>query len=168
MTWFDSWFPENDVEGITFRRFLDGGAEGFDADATPLAHILRHYKADAAVSDRPNVSLFHYADMTRDLKSTFSRLADILGITHSESVIDQLVQAATFDNMKDKAERYAPSGGKGFFKSDSEFFHSGTSGKWLGILADEELANYDAMMNRYLDPKDREWLEYGSRGKVAA
>ncbi|WP_170373384.1 sulfotransferase domain-containing protein [Ruegeria arenilitoris] len=168
MTWFDTWYPENDEEGITFRRFLDGGAEGFDTDAMPLAHIIRHYKAAAALSDRPNVSLFHYADMTRDLRGTFFRLADILGTTHSEAVMDQLVQAATFDNMKDKAERYAPSGGKGFFKSDAEFFHSGTSGKWHGKLTAEELASYDAMMDAHLDPEDRDWLEYGSQGSFAA
>ncbi len=68
--------------------------------------------------------------------------------------------------MKDKAERYAPSGGKGFLRSDAEFFHSGTSGKWLGKLTVDELANYDSVMNAYLDPKDRAWLEYGSRGEV--
>lgn len=82
--------------------------------------------------------------------------------------MDQLVQAAIFDNMKDKAERYAPSGGKGFFKSDAEFFHSGTSGKWHGKLTAEELASYDAMMDAHLDSEDRDWLEYGSRGSFAA
>lgn len=32
-TWFDTWYPNNDEEGITFRRFPYGGAEGFDGDA---------------------------------------------------------------------------------------------------------------------------------------
>ncbi|MFL4470560.1 sulfotransferase domain-containing protein [Tateyamaria armeniaca] len=168
MPWFDVWYPEDDPDGITFRRFLDGGAEGFDTDAMPLAHILQHYKAAAAVADRPNVSLFHYADMTRDLAGTFARLADVLGISHSDSVMHQLVQAASFDNMKANAERFAPSGGKGFMKSDSDFFHSGTSGKWRGALSDADLAAYDAMMDAHLGPKDRAWLEYGSSGTAPA
>lgn len=112
MSWFDTWYPEDDVDGITFRRLLDGGAEGFDGDAMPLAHIIQHYKAAAALADRPNVSLFHYSDMTRDLAGTFAKLADLLDISHSPHILDQLVQAATFDNMKTNAERYAPSGAK--------------------------------------------------------
>ncbi len=164
VSWFDTWYPEEDTDGTTFRRFLDGGAEGFDADAMPLAHILRHYKAAKTLADLPNVSLFHYADMTRDLAGTFSKLSQLLNISHSETLMAQLVRAATFDNMKNNAERYAPSGGKGFFKSDSGFFHSGTSGKWQGRLTDDEWAAYDALMNEELAPEEREWLEYGSDG----
>jgi len=92
ISWCDTWYPEDDVDGITFRRFLDGGAEGFDGDAMPLAHIIQHYKAAAALAARPNVTLFHYADMTRDLAGTFAKLAGLLDISHSASVMDQLVQ----------------------------------------------------------------------------
>ncbi|WP_162946843.1 sulfotransferase domain-containing protein [Ruegeria sp. EL01] len=167
MSWFDTWYPEDDADGITFRRFLDGGAEGFDGDAMPLAHIIQHYKAATAVAHRSNVSLFHYADMTRDLTGTFTKLADLLGASHSTTVMDQLVQAATFDNMKANAARFAPSGGKGFMKSDSEFFHSGTSGKWREKLTDKELAAYNAMMDAHLKHEDRTWLEHGSYGTAA-
>lgn len=166
MSWFDTWYPENDVDGITFRRFLDGGAEGFDGDAMPLAHIIQHYKAALAFADRPNVSLFHYADMTSDLAGTFTKLARLLEISHSTDVFDQLVQAATFDNMKANAARFAPSGGKGFMKSDSEFFHSGSSGKWIGSLTEKELAGYDAMMDNFLTHDERAWLEYGTDGQM--
>ncbi|MDJ0822433.1 MAG: sulfotransferase domain-containing protein [Paracoccaceae bacterium] len=162
MPWFDHWYPEDDPERITFRRFLDGGAEGFDGDAMPLAHILQHYKAAKALESQPNVTLFHYADMQRDLAGVFAQVAGQLGITHPADVTAQLVQAATFENMRDNAERFAPSGGKGFFKSDTDFFHSGSSGKWHGQLSDTELAAYDAMMDAHLIPEDRAWLENGS------
>ena len=165
MPWFDHWYPEDDVDGVTFRRFLDGGAEGFDGDAMPLAHIIQHYKAAAALAVRPNVSLFHYADMIRDLPGTFTKLADLLDITHSPHVLDQLIQAATFDNMKANATRFAPSGGKGFMRSDTEFFNSGTSGKWDGNLTDKELQAYELMMDAHLTPKGRAWLEYGVEGR---
>ncbi len=164
MSWFDAWYPEDDFDGVTFRRFLDGGAEGFDGDAMPLAHIIRHYKAAAALADRPNVSLFHYADMTRDLAGTFAKLTGILDISHPPHVLDQLVKAATFENMKAHAGRFAPAGGKGFMKSDTEFFHSGTSGKWDGKLTDKELKAYEVIMEEHLTPKERAWLEYGVEG----
>ena len=167
MTWFNHWYPEDDPDGIAFRRFLDGGAEGFDTDAMPLAHILRHYTAARAVSDRPNVTLFHYADMSRDLAGTFAKVAGQLGIQHPPDVMAQLVSAATFANMKDNAERFAPSGGKGFFKSDAGFFHSGTSGQWQGRLSEADIAAYNAMMPAHLSPQDRAWLEYGAQGQAA-
>ena len=168
MPWFDHWYPEDDTTGVTFRRFLDGGPEGFDGDAMPLAHILRHYTAARALSDHPYVSLFHYADMTRDLGAVFSTLAARLGISHSPQLMAQLVAAAGFDHMKGNAERYAPSGGKGFFKSDTAFFDSGSSGKWHGRLSPDEVAAYDAMMDAHLTPTDRAWLENGSGGDPAA
>jgi len=166
MSWFDHWYPEDDPDGVTFRRFLDGGPEGFDTDTMPLAHILRHYRAAKALADRPNVTLFHYADMKRDLAGTFATLAQLLRTDHRADVMAQLVQAATFDHMKDNAERYAPSGGKDFFKSDTAFFESGSNGKWQGQLTADELAAYDAMMDAHLDPDERAWLENGAPGQT--
>lgn len=164
MSWFDLWYPEDDPDGVTFRRFLDGGPEGFDGDAMPLAHILRHYQTAMAVADRPNVTLFHYADMSRDLPETFAKVADLLGVSYAPDDMDKLVRAARFENMKANATRFAPSGGKGFMKSDSDFFHSGTSGKWQGKLTDKELAAYDAIMDANLSHDERAWLEYGAMG----
>jgi len=168
LPFFDMWYPEDDVDGVTFRRFLDGGAEGFDGDAMPLAHIVQHYKAALARYDRSNVSLFHYADMTRDLPGTFAKVAALLGVSHPPAVFEQLVQAATFDNMRANAERFAPSGGKGFMKSDTDFFHSGTSGKWVGHLTAAELEAYDALMDAGLASEERAWLEFGEAGAAGA
>ena len=165
MSWFDHWYPQDDFDGVAFRRFLDGGPEGFDGDAMPLSHILRHYEAAKALSHRPNVSLFHYADMTRNLAGTFERLSRLLGISHSKTIMDQLVRAATFENMKANAERYAPSGGKGFFKSDAGFFPSGTNGQWRNRLSATEIAAYGTAMDACLNAEDRAWLENGSAGR---
>ena len=160
--WFDHWYPEDDQDGVTFRRFLDGGPEGFDGDAMPLAHILQHYVAAKALAGRSNVSLFHYDDMTRDLPGTFAKVASLLGVSHAPPVMEALVETARFDNMRTNAARFAPSGGKGFMKSDTDFFNSGTSGKWQGKLTPAELSAYDAMMDAHLGPQDRAWLEFGT------
>lgn len=162
LTIFDHWYPMDDPEGVTFRRFLDGGAEGFDGDAMPLAHILRHYAAARALADRPHVTLFHYADMTRDLHETFARVAGLLGVSHPAPLMDQLVEVASFAHMKADATRYAPTGGTGFMRSDSDFFDSGSSGKWHGQLSAGELQAYNAKMDAHLTPKERAWLEFGT------
>lgn len=168
MAWFDMWYPEDDVDGVTFRRFLDGGAEGFDGDAMPLAHIIQHYRSALALADRANVSMFHYADMTRDLAGTFARVAELLNITHPPDVMERLVQTATFDNMRAHAARFAPGGGTGFMKSDTDFFDSGAHRKWCGHLDDAELRAYDEFMDANLAPKEREWLEHGAEGAAYA
>ncbi|MGR3390556.1 sulfotransferase domain-containing protein [Sagittula sp.] len=164
--WFDDWYPQDDRAGLTFRHFLEGTPDGYDCDAVPLAHILRHYEAARALAGRPNVALFHYADMTRDLSGTFERVAALLGTPHPAPLMARLAGVATFDNMKRNAARYAPSGGKGFMRSDSDFFHRGTHGQWRGVLTDEELAAYDALMDARLTPQDRDWLENGA-GRAA-
>lgn len=162
LPWFDHWFPEDDPDGVAFRRFLDGGAEGFDMDAVPLAHILQHYSAARSLAELPNVSLFHFADMKRDLVATFSRVAALLDITHPPAVMNRLAWVATFENMKQNAERFSPSGGKGFFKSDAAFFCNGSLGNWEGHLTASEISAYDAVMDKHLTPEDRSWLENGT------
>ena len=165
ISFFDHWYPEEDPDGVTFRRFLEGGPEGFDGDAMPLAHILRHYRAAKAVADRPNVTLFHYADMLRDPAGTFAQVAQLLGVFCSDDVMDRLREVASFDHMKQHADRYAPGGGAGFYKSDSAFFQSGGTGKWVGHLSDAEIAAYDAIMAAELPVEDRAWLEFGAAGR---
>lgn len=166
LSFYAMWFPDDDPDNVAFRRFLDGGPEGFDMDAAPLAHILRHYQAARALAERPNVTLFHYADMTADLAGTVRQVAALLDIAHPPEVMDALIEAATFENMKQDAARFAPAGGTGFFKSDTAFFHSGTSGQWRGVLSEADLAAYDRVMDAHLSPQDRAWLEYGSRGRA--
>lgn len=161
---FSMWYPEDDPDGVTFRRFLDGGPEGFDGDLMPLAHILRHYKAAKALADRPNVTLFHYADMTRDLGAVFAQVSDLLGISHPEPILNALIAAAGFDNMKQNAGRYSPFIGNGAGPSDTAFFESGSSGKWKGVLSEAEIAAYEAIMAAELTPEERGWLEYGAAG----
>ena len=135
MRWFDHWYPEDDTEGVAFRRFLDGGAEGFDTDAMPLAHILQHYKAARAVSDRANVKLFHYADMCRDLAGVFARVAEVIGVAHSDDVMARLVAAAGFDNMKAERRTLCAVGREGVFQvGPGVLSTSGTSGQWQGKL----------------------------------
>ncbi len=161
MPWFGLWYPEPDPDGTTFRRFLDGGPEGFDTDVMPLAHILRHYQAARALADRPNVTLVHYADMKRDLAGVFATVAGRLGVSHPAPLMERLIQVATFEHMKQHAARYVPAARKGAFTSDAAFFDSGTNEKWRGHLTDAEWAAYDAVMRNSLTPEDRNWLETG-------
>ncbi len=162
---FEKWYPQPENPQETFRHFLNGPADGEACDAMPLAHILQHFKAAQARAGKPNVTLFHYIDVTRDLKGTFVKVAKLLGLSPSDELLEQLVQTASFENMKKNADRYAPGGGTGFYRSDANFFSSGTSGQWRGKLNSEELAAYDQILENSLTPEERDWLENGSSRK---
>lgn len=154
----DVYYPEDESEG--FRLYLEGADNGPDYDAPSLSGLLRHYRTfRLASSERENIHLFHYADLSLDLPGAMDRIARILGIAHPRGKMGGLIEAATFDAMKSDAARFAPAGGEGFWNDDADFFDSGTSGKWVGRLTDADLARYDRVMDAALSPDDRRWLE---------
>lgn len=153
-------YPSDIHEG--FRIFL----EGDHRDGASLLSIVDHYRSALASVDRENVLCLHYADMTRDLEAAFVRIADHIGISHPAPVMDSLVSAAHFPNMKRNAERFAVSAREGFWRNDADFFDSGTSRKWVGLLSDADLAAYDARMTNLLGEDERQWLEQGSIGSA--
>lgn len=161
---FETCYPRDDPDGAIFQRFLAGEPEGFDMDVLSLRHILRHYQVASALAEKGNVTLFHYADMWRDLPGTFAQVANLLGVVYPSDLLTRLIQSAGFDHMKAEASRYAPSGGRGFMRSDSDFFHSGKCGQWRDRLSSDELSAYDTVMDAHLPPAARGWLEYGATG----
>ncbi len=156
----DRFYPEDISE--SFEMFLGLGADGDGIDMPGLAGIVHHYRCARALAARENVHLFHYADMSRDLAGAMGRMAAAMGILHDAERMAALVEAATFDNMKANADRFAPSAGLGVWASDAAFFDSGSSGKWSGRLSEAELAAYDAAMETLLPEGARRWLEWGS------
>jgi aryl sulfotransferase len=151
-------YPPDIHEG--FRIFL----EGSHRDGASLSSIIDHYRSARALADRENILCLHYADLTSDLDAAFVRISDHIGISHPAPVMEALVDAARFSNMKRNAERFAVSAREGFWRNDSDFFDSGTSSKWVGVLSDADLAAYDARMADLLSVDERQWLELGSRG----
>jgi aryl sulfotransferase len=71
------------------------------------------------------------------------RLASRLGITVPEEQWPALVQAATFGEMRARANKLAPDP-KGILKDRDAFFRRGTSGGGRELLTAEELAHYHA------------------------
>lgn len=148
-------YPPDIYEG--FRIFLDGDHR----DGASLISIIDHFQSALAFADLENVLCLHYADMTHDLEMSVHQIAQHLSIEHPPVLMDKLVDAARFGNMKKNAERFAVSAREGFWRNDSDFFDSGTSQKWIGVLKDSDLAAYNARMTRLLNQRERDWLENG-------
>ncbi len=150
--------PDNPSE--SFRDFLNE-----TVDHRGLKPLLDHYRCTLARAPRENLIRLHYSDMLRDLPGAVAKVAEHVGTSVSPDVMAAIAQAATFDNMKANAARFTPSAGQGFWKADAGFFDSATSRKWEGVLSDDDLAAYDAMMDAALPAGERAWLEWGDAGR---
>lgn len=147
-------FPDDISAG--FKIFLEGDHH----DGASLASIVEHYRSALDFVPRQNLLCLHYADMCNDLAGAFDKIAGHIGVSHSVETMAKLVEAATFKNMKTNANRFAIGAGQGFWRDDADFFDSGTSNKWLGVLPDADIAAYDARMSEMVSDADRSWLEW--------
>jgi hypothetical protein len=128
-----------------------------------LMTMAIHYSNTVLSGRLPDLKVFHYADMVRDGRRTVEALAAAAGIEASARVIDTVTKATAFGAMKAKAADYAPVGGTGFWKNDTNFFDSASSGKWSGKLSEEELALYRERLEELIpDARARDWLERGA------
>ena len=109
----------------------------------------------------PNILMLHYSDLKADLAGEMKRIAEFLQIDVADDLWPQLVAAATFENMKGKAEKLAPQVGDGIWKDPNQFFNKGESGQWRDILGAEELALYNQVMSEKIEPELATWLEKG-------
>ena len=157
-------FPEDLGEG--FRMFVeDCSPDGGNEDMT-LDSIVYHYLSFKKWAHLPNVHLFHYSDLGRDLEGQVARLASILGYDHPPAVMQSIVEGARFDAMRDNAKHYSNPKRSATFKDSVAFFASGTSEKWRDCLNAEEIERYRFRMAELLTSSDTEWIENGTLGQA--
>ena len=108
-----------------------------------LPGVLWHLSDAWQRREASNVVLVHYDDLLADLDGEMRRIAALLGITVPEDMWPDLVAAATFDSMRDRAQRTAPDP-SGILKDTAAFFRRGTSGAGLEVLTADEVAHYRA------------------------
>ena len=119
-----------------------------DDDASPqeftdgLRGVFWHLSDAWSRRDEPNIVLVHYADLVSDLPGEMRRLAGRLGIAVAPERWPALVRAATFSEMRDRADTLAPDP-KGIFKDRGAFFRRGISGGGRELLTAGELAHYE-------------------------
>ena len=89
-----------------------------------------------------DVVYLHYDDLKADLEGQMRQLAARLGIDVDEHRWPRLVQAATFESMRSRADTTVPGGGPEHWIDPAAFFSRGTSGQWRDLLDDADLARY--------------------------
>ena len=122
-------------------------------DLDSLPGLLWHLSDAWARRHEPHVMLVHYDDLCADLGGQMRRIARRL---HLPAPSAPLVRAATFEAMRDDADRRVPTAG--IFVSNRAFFRRGTSGAGREILGEEEIAAYHARAARLAPADMLAWL----------
>ncbi|MEV7427886.1 sulfotransferase domain-containing protein [Streptomyces sp. NPDC091212] len=120
-------------------------------------HQTIHHLYDAwNRQTQPNVKVLHYVDLCDDLAGQMAALAEWLGITVTESVWPDLVKAATFDEMKSRAERLAPD--TEILRDPAKFFRGGRSGDSRSFLTEDDLDAYRKRVGALAPKPFLDWL----------
>lgn len=138
------------------ERFWRWVEEDPDPTATnaSLRSMMSHLKTFWAAPDPVDVVFLHYDDLQADLGGQMRTLAEKLGIEVPGYRWPTLVEAATFDAMRQKPEVTVPGvEPTTTWRDPARFFHKGTSGQWRQLLNDADVARY-AERVRSLGPPD--------------
>jgi hypothetical protein len=140
---------------------LVNGPVGFGAT---LANLVHHLQTFWDRRHEPQVVLFHYNDLLVDLPGQLRRLATALAIDTSDERIEQHAAAATFDRMRERADELAPGVDNNIWRSNRDFFHSGSSGQWRALLGPSDIRRYQDRLAELAPPDLIHWLHTGWSG----
>lgn len=149
-----------DRRGI-WKKWISEGAYPWEADGWPAVSHHSHLNTWWKHRELENILFVHFNDLLADLDGEMRRIAAFLSIPVNEEIWPELVDAATFKSMKDKAQVTAPGTSFGAWRDPRDFFHKGTNKRWNDLLSDDDLALYEANVERTLAPNARRWLEQG-------
>ena len=140
-----------------FWTWVDPAAPG--KAISDLEIMLHHLDTFWQVRDQPNIMLLRYEDLLDDLEAQMRYIAGRLGIAIAETTWPDLIQAATFEDMKGRASQLAPEASHdGFYDDRDQFFRKGSTGQWRQILSDEELPRYAARVGEYAPADLAAWI----------
>ena len=105
----------------------------------------------------PNIVLVHYDDLCTDLEGEMRRLAGRLGIQVPASRWPDLVEAAGFDRMRERADELVPGPARVILDRD-RFFRRGRSGAGREVLTVAELDRYRRRAAELAPPDLLAWL----------
>jgi aryl sulfotransferase len=147
--------PDDPVERL--RRWVHNDEEAI-ANVSSLAGMLHHLDSFWQRRDEPNVALFHYDVLRRDLEGELLRLAEFLDIEVDRAKLPDLVEAASFERMKARADQLAPEVDHPFWLETGAFFKRGGSGGWREIMPDDLLREYEERCPKLASPDLLAWV----------
>lgn len=154
--------PEGPCE--FFRYWLSTSVTAGQSDGAPFISFFDVVASFWPERHRDNLLMVHYSDLRADLDGEMRRIAAFLGIPIDEARWPELVQAATFDEMKKSGAQIKPHVVHGLEKGADGFFNKGTGGSWRGHLTDQDLELYQAKVGEKFSRGLAAWIEHGRLG----
>ena len=151
--------PE-DIHAL-FDGWVHRASFPWELDGYPMWSHLYHVQSFWDFRRLENLHFVHFADLKADLAGEMRRIAAFLEIPVPEERWPALVEAASFASMKRQADVLLPELALGFQGGAQAFLYKGTNERWRSVLSAEELASYDAAVERTLAPTCAAWLAQG-------
>jgi aryl sulfotransferase len=138
--------------------------EDSNPQASPdsLPGVMWHMSDAWARRHEDNILLVHYADLSHNLEAEMHRVARKLGIQVEEQLWPTLVDAATFEYMRNKSDLTAPDP-SGIFLDRAAFFRGGRSGDGSALLNSKQVDRYYRRASELAPPDMLEWLHHGTK-----
>ncbi len=147
----------SDDARVRLLEFVDDDTEyGSPGGTVSLRMLVANARTYWEACDRPNVHLFHYDDLRRDLEGQIRRVTDVLGVPVPDDFA-AVVDAATFDRMRANADRTAPDSEFGTWKSNTDFFRSAGDRTWDDLTA-AEVAHFEDRLVGLAGPELAAWM----------
>jgi aryl sulfotransferase len=135
-------------------------ADGVVPRADDFFDIERSYWTER---QRENLLMVHYNDLKDDLSGEMKRIAAFLGIETPAALWPEIVEAATFEKMKNEGAALLPGIEMGVRGGHQTFLNKGTNGRWRDVLTKDDVARYRERAAVELSPGLNDWLEHGRK-----
>lgn len=156
----DPYPPVADDPGAFFHDWVTDDVSAGQGDAAASFFYVEN--SYWAARDDPNMLLVHYADFKKDRAGEMRRIAAFLAIEVPETVWPSLIEAASFEAMKQQGGELVPSAQFVFEGGSSSFFNKGINGRWQGVLSVGDLALYEQKVKQSFSPGLAAWVEHGA------
>ena len=133
--------PRPDGQRDRFWQWVDDETPSTQIGSS-LRRTVEHLQTFRDAADDLDVVHLHYDDLKADLNGQMRKLAARLGIDVEEHRWPRLVQAATFESMRSRADTTVPDAGPEQWIDPAAFFSHGTSGQWRNLLDNADLGRY--------------------------
>ena len=155
-------YPEIPVDpGEFFHRWITRGEVPGHEDGSPSMSFFHLERSWWEARRRPNVLMVHYNDLQADLSGEMQRISAFLGIPVAPDLWSALVESAGFEAMRRDGEALIPNVAPMFKDGSRSFFFKATNNRWRGVVADVDLALYDAKARATLSPDCARWVAGG-------
>ncbi|XP_071484079.1 sulfotransferase 1A3-like [Diadema antillarum] len=135
--------------------------EEYMAGRAPFGSWFENVLPWWARRNHPNVLFVKYEDMKRDHRRVVEQVAQFMGESLSDDVIDGIVEASTFSAMKESQQsnpdtvlRKSNDVFKGKQKSNASFMRKGSIGDWKNYFSEDQNRRFDQLYAKRMADSD--------------